>query len=285
MSTIFFLLLSSLGLGIVHGITPDEHTWPITFSYAIGSYSSSKGLYVGFLFSLAFAIQRSIAGVIVYLALINVKIFSTYNGYVYLIVGIAMLIAGLYVTNKHRILHLEIFPSSWLGKKDTHDMQEDVREIKPSMALIHGFIAGWGFGAFALILYTIIIPKMPNVYFAILPGLFFGLGTMIVQVIFGGLFGHWIRSMKLTEKDGIKVASKIAGTTLTFGGIIFILGGLLTVLFPKIANISINTGIDIGNLHHLGLGFAMVTTTVLIIGMGSIFYFVREMKKEYENRL
>src|SRR2546428_9657690 len=29
------LLLGSLGLGMLHGVIPDEHTWPITFSYSV----------------------------------------------------------------------------------------------------------------------------------------------------------------------------------------------------------------------------------------------------------
>ena len=37
-------LLNAFLLGLVHGITPDEHTWPITFSYAIGSYSTWRGI-------------------------------------------------------------------------------------------------------------------------------------------------------------------------------------------------------------------------------------------------
>jgi len=43
---------------LVHGITPDEHTWPITFSYAVGSYSTRRGLGAGVTFSLAFAAHR-----------------------------------------------------------------------------------------------------------------------------------------------------------------------------------------------------------------------------------
>jgi len=35
---------------MVHGITPDEHTWPITFNYAIGSYSIRGGLKAGLCF-------------------------------------------------------------------------------------------------------------------------------------------------------------------------------------------------------------------------------------------
>ena len=46
-------LVTAFLLGIVHGITPDEHTWPITFSYAIGGYSTARGLRAGLLFSAA----------------------------------------------------------------------------------------------------------------------------------------------------------------------------------------------------------------------------------------
>lgn len=37
-------LVTALLLGLVHGMVPDEHTWPITFSYAVGGYSTRKGL-------------------------------------------------------------------------------------------------------------------------------------------------------------------------------------------------------------------------------------------------
>lgn len=285
MTGFFLLLLYSLMLGMIHGITPDEHTWPITFSYAIGSFSTKKGIFVAFLFTLAFTVQRALASEIVYLALIRVKDFFSINGYIYLIVGLVMLIAGVYVMGTRKILHLDLFPSKWIGKKHTHDMKEDVKEIKPSMALVHGFIAGWGFGSFALILYTIITPRMPNAYVAFLPGFLFGIGTMLIQIIFGGFFGRWIRKMKIPESEGIKIASKIAGTTLTYGGAIFIAGGIFTLALPKIASLSINTGIDVGNLHHLGIGFVMVTVTVLVIGMGSLVHFSREVKKKYESKL
>jgi hypothetical protein len=46
-------LLTAFMLGIVHGITPDEHTWPITFSYAVGGYSTWRGLRAGLIFSAA----------------------------------------------------------------------------------------------------------------------------------------------------------------------------------------------------------------------------------------
>ena len=47
-------------LGLLHGIVPDEHTWPITFSYAIGSGSSAEGMRTGIYFAAAFTLQRTL---------------------------------------------------------------------------------------------------------------------------------------------------------------------------------------------------------------------------------
>lgn len=54
-------LATAFLLGIVHGVTPDEHTWPITFSYAIGSHSTWRGMRAGLIFSFAFAVQQALA--------------------------------------------------------------------------------------------------------------------------------------------------------------------------------------------------------------------------------
>ena len=54
-------LVTAFLLGLVHGITPDEHTWPITFSYAVGSHSTARGLRAGLIFSLAFTAQQALA--------------------------------------------------------------------------------------------------------------------------------------------------------------------------------------------------------------------------------
>ena len=278
---VFIVLIYSLGLGIVHGITPDDHTWPITFSYAIGSFSAKKGFYVGFLFSLAFAIQRAIASEIAYFALIKWSDIAYLNYYLYIVIGLIMLFTGMYVLRFNRIFHIEILPASWIGKKDRHEIDTDPRTPTPKMALLHGFIAGWGFGSFALILYTVLVPRMPSFYLAFLPGLFFGIGTMLVQAAFGYIFGRWIRSMKISEKQGLRLASIVSGDTLFGGGIVFILGGLLGLIFPNIANLAIITPSNVGNLNELGLAFVMVVATVLFIGLGSMFYHVHKLQEEY----
>src|SRR5688500_7657209 len=90
-------LLTAFLLGLVHGITPDEHTWPITFSYAIGSYSTRRGLRVGLIFSLAFAVQQALMSELAYLGLSGWFTFEHLHDILYLVVGILMVTAGLFV--------------------------------------------------------------------------------------------------------------------------------------------------------------------------------------------
>jgi hypothetical protein len=41
----FLALIYSFLFGLLHGILPDEHTWPITFSYAIDASGKEQVLY------------------------------------------------------------------------------------------------------------------------------------------------------------------------------------------------------------------------------------------------
>jgi len=63
------IAMISFILGMMHGATPDEHTWPITFSYAIGKYSTKGGMKAGLLFSLGFTIQRAFLTTLGYMGL------------------------------------------------------------------------------------------------------------------------------------------------------------------------------------------------------------------------
>src|SRR5579875_3282432 len=53
---------------MLHGIIPDEHTWPITFAYSVGSATGKGGMKAGGFFSLAFTVQRAIMSQLVYFA-------------------------------------------------------------------------------------------------------------------------------------------------------------------------------------------------------------------------
>jgi len=122
------------------------------------------------------------------------------------IVGVSMVLAGSSL-GKGRI---STVPEGKLGEavgiheKGSQLQEEELRhEINPAtvnerdstkpvpvrLAFIHGFIAGFGFGAFALIIYTVLAPAMPSPRLGWLPGALFGLGTMIAQVAFGATFG------------------------------------------------------------------------------------------------
>src|SRR5260370_24650035 len=63
------LLLGSLGLGMLHGVIPDEHTWPITFSYSVGSATGRGGVLSAIFFASAFTPQSAVIAQPRYLAL------------------------------------------------------------------------------------------------------------------------------------------------------------------------------------------------------------------------
>src|SRR5437899_13106648 len=85
------LLLGSLGLGMLHGVVPDEHTWPITFSYSVGSATGRGGMLSGVFFASSFTLQRAIMAQLVYFALASYLAFDEgLNALVYVPVGIGM---------------------------------------------------------------------------------------------------------------------------------------------------------------------------------------------------
>ncbi|MCL5946808.1 MAG: hypothetical protein M1298_02145, partial [Chloroflexi bacterium] len=153
------ILLSAFLLGALHGITPDEHTWPITFSYAIGSYSTRRGLLSGLSFSLAFTAQRAFASVLAYAAVARWLQNEHIDFAVYILVGLVMALAGAYILRLGRVFHIHPYSlnrhlfASHDNADEYRHRAHALREYRPvslRMAAVHGFIAGWGFGTFAL---------------------------------------------------------------------------------------------------------------------------------------
>ena len=240
--TSFIALIYSLLFGLLHGILPDEHTWPITFSYAIGGASGKEGMKAGLYFSAAFTLQRAIVSELAYLALAPFLLKPTVNGIVYIIVGIAMSIAGGIVLRKNRYLHIhllghhhdnagEIERTSQVLTKHHTEKSAEVTVPPVRWTIIHGFIAGFGFGGFSIFVNTVAAPAMPSPWLGFLPGLVFGLGTMIMLVIVGGVFGASLRWMHvLTEQEIKRIGSQTGGRTLFFGGILFGVAGVATLM-------------------------------------------------------
>lgn len=275
------ILLISLILGVLHGATPDEHTWPITFSYAVGKYSTRGGMKAGFLFSLGFTVQRAFLTTLGFLGL--AEIYNQYNldGPVYIAVGIAMAAAGSYVL-RGRYIHIPIdvllgghkHHSNKVGGVPMHELEE--RDVPLGMTVVHGLIAGFGFGAYASILTFVLAPQVGSLVYAPLPGLFFGIGTMLMQIAFGALFGSIMRLKKLTEEQITKIARRTAGFTLYYGGLLFIIAGALVLALPTIDNWAIATGNPVPNLDSINIGTILVLTVVGAIGIGTM---IREINR------
>ncbi|MFZ2097948.1 MAG: sulfite exporter TauE/SafE family protein [Anaerolineales bacterium] len=233
-------LLYSFLFGLLHGVLPDEHTWPITFSYAIGGASGWEGIKAGLYFSAAFTLQRTLLSEAAYLALAPFLLTPTINGVVYIIVGVVMTIAGIMVLRRNIYPHFHLLGHHHEEAKEiettsqvlTRQHVESVGSVeRPPVrwTLVHGFIAGFGFGGFSLYINTVAAPAMRSPWLGFLPGLLYGLGTMIVLVIIGYLFGasmHW--SHKLSEQEIKRIGSQTGGRTLFFGGLLFALFGIAT---------------------------------------------------------
>ena len=272
------VLGTALLLGIVHGVTPDEHTWPITFSYAVGSYSTRGGMRAGLLFSLAFALQRAIASELAYFALVRLLAWDRWEYFVYVVVGLTMAGSGFYLLRRGRIPHL--FHTHSLDSDSPPDVQpEESSRFVRFMPLIHGFIAGWGTGAFALIVYGTLAPAIGSPWLAFLPGLFFGLGTMIVQIAFGGFIGAWAARRRFGEQAMKAFARRVSGETLAYGGIAFVLAGAIGSLDPVLFSWSFATGIRVHNVAHLGIGFVLVVAVLVGIAGRAFFGAVRDLER------
>jgi ABC-type nickel/cobalt efflux system permease component RcnA len=294
------VLVTSLLLGMVHGVTPDEHTWPITFSYAVAGYSARRGMRAGLTFSLAFTLQRALASELAYLALARYLTLGSRGDYiVYVLVGIAMIWAATYIAAgrlpwhvdvhlhgrrsrpgaPERPAHLHLHPHGGValerdGAPPPGDCpgchEPDLREPSAFMPALHGFIAGFGFGAFAVIVYTVLAPSMPSAALGWVPGALFGLGTTLVQVAVGGLVGHLMRRKGASEDQIRRVGLVVATRTLGIGGAAFVLGGAFGLSFPHLAALSVSTGLHVHNLAHLGLPLVLVVVTVGGVGVGTL---------------
>ena len=275
------VVLTAFLLGIVHGVTPDEHTWPITFSYAIGSFSARKGMRSALAFSLSFTLQRALLSEIAYLGLLHVADNATWNAVIYLVVGVVMALAAFYVLRLRCALHLHLWPPSVGGchRPNHADTAEWVgRTPTPAMAAVHGFLAGWGLGAFALIMATVLAPAMPSAALGWVPGAAFGLGTTAVLAGAGAVIGALIRHQRLSERLAQRVAQEGAGWTLLVGGLLFTAAGAAGLLVPSIMTAGISTGIHVHNLDEIGVGTLLVGL-VVVVAVVTIWRTVHQLRR------
>jgi ABC-type nickel/cobalt efflux system permease component RcnA len=279
LSALWFLLAVCFALGMLHGTIPDEHTWPITFAYSIGTTTGRGGIRSAAWFSMAFTAQRALMSMIVYLALsaaIGAWGFNlatadaAVNGPVYIAVGLAMAVAGfLILTN--RIGHFH--PFMRVSKNDLakhtgtgSSTPSPDAHIPTHWCIIHGFISGFGTDSSILSTWiyitTILLFLVPNHLWFIgwLPGFLFGLGTFLVLMLVGFFFGKTLQVAKRFGPNRIAQFGRLVGArTLLFGGIAFVAFGPLYWTGWYAANV----GLDAGQFIVLLVLVGMAVPTML----------------------
>lgn len=256
--------------GLLHGILPDEHTWPITFSYAIGGANGKQGMKVGFYFSSAFTLQRMLLSELSRLALAPFLISERINAIVYVVVGVLMSAAGAVVLKRNRYPHLHIAAHMEAGQETDHLIPKHSDRLSSAApvrwTLVHGFAAGFGFGGFSVFVNTVAAPAMVNPWLGFLPGLCFGLGTMITIAAISAVFGASLTWTKLFNQTEIKqIGTQTGGRTLFFGGILFCAAGIGTML-------------GLGRFLPFDAGYVLITFFMLIIVIPAFVFSVRKVR-------
>ncbi|GEM_PF-224598 len=183
-------LLIAFILGLIHGLIPHEHTWPITIPYAISQGEVVRGILAAIIFTGALTLIWSIVSELVSISgfiLLNVG----YNPIVNIVTGLVMIIVGLFV----------IMPrvNRITSKNSIVTSSVDIKQLPYRYIWIHGLSAAFSTGCLLIITYTLALTVNPLLGWCV--GLLFGLGTMITQVIIAYI------SVKLS----FKISSRILG--------------------------------------------------------------------------
>ncbi len=181
---------------------------------------------------------------------------SRLNGPVYVAVGAAMGVAG-YLILYDRLPHWH--PLMWISNKDRlkHANEKTASKRVPiHWCIIHGFIAGFGVdtGLFTTFVYLVAVPSMPSYLLGFAPGAAFGLGTLLVLLVIGTVFGGVLQIANRWGTERVQLfGSRVGARSLLFGGLIFIAAGLLYVV-----GLSSALPVDFGN-------FVVVIFMVVVI--------------------
>ncbi|MEM0117805.1 MAG: hypothetical protein QXV32_05105 [Conexivisphaerales archaeon] len=267
-----YLLAGCFALGMLHGVIPDEHTWPITFAYSIGSATGKGGMKAGGFFSLAFTVQRAIMSQLVYFAVAAYLVTREWlNGPIYAVVGAAMAIAG-YLILKDKVPHLH--PMMSVSKNDLmkHTGRSEEPTVPVHWTIIHGFISGFGVdtGVFTTFVYLAALPALADKglwMLGWLPGALFGMGTFVVLMVIGFFFGQ---SLQVARKFG---SLRVAAFGRLVGARVLLFGGVAFVIFAPLYSYGVF------GLLPLDAGTLMVLLVMVVIAAPVMVYTWREVSR------
>lgn len=160
--------IALLLIGIIHGIKPDEHTWPITVSYAM-MQSNIKGVILSTItFTSALTLVWTLLSILINEALSLGLGEGKLDPEVDIIVGLTMISVALF----------------YIIKGKTHST-ESKRISSPDyrMIWIHGVAAAFGGDFFVVLLLAVSIYAISPSFPIFSVGLLFGLGSMLSQLI------------------------------------------------------------------------------------------------------
>ena len=196
-------------IGIVHGLKPDGHTWPITVSYGIMQKNvkgvmASTGVFAGAL-TLVWTSLSALTG----------QVLSFFENHdldpiVDVIVGLTMIgVAAIFlIKNRDKVA----------DKDDNPDYK---------LIWIHGLAAAFGGDFIVVLLLTVALSTLISVNLTFLIGLLFGIGSWIAQsavvlLIYKGLVN--------ATKANFGVLARAGRLSLLFLGIFMIGLGILSSL-------------------------------------------------------
>lgn len=188
------IFLALLFIGFIHGIKPDEHTWPITIPYALVQKNLKRAVLASFVFTGALTLVWTILSLVISQILSLLTNPEMLTPYADVIAGLTMIgVALLFIlkTKKNE------------NKIGTDHLVPDYRYI-----WIHGLAASFGGDFFVvLILSSVLIGSAIPASLGFSIGFLFGVGSMIAQSIvviaaYKG-FNLLIKNANLMAKSGM----------------------------------------------------------------------------------
>lgn len=207
------ILIAILILGIIHGLKPDEHTWPITIPYAISQKSLRKGILASVVFTGALTLIWTLLSALTSQVLNLLSDPESLSPYADLIAGSTMIaVASLFIFKQNKMEKINIDGS----------VAPDYKYI-----WIHGLAAAFG-GDFivVLLLSAFLLGSSLPLQLGFLIGLLFGIGSMLAQTsVVYAVYKGFRRILKNTD-----LMAKAGVLSLFFLGIFLALIGMISLI-------------------------------------------------------